>query len=149
MIPMVDLKVQYEALREEILEQITDVLESCRYILGPKVEELEKSIAAYHGVKEAVGVASGTDALNLSLKTLGIGKDDEVITTPFTFFATVEAIIYQGAKTGIRRYRPRHIKHRPRKDRGEDNRSNKGNNAGAYVWSARGYGEDRGDCLKV
>ncbi len=98
MIPMVDLKVQYEALREEILEQITDVLESSRYILGPKVEELEKDIAGYHGVKEAVGVASGTDALNLSLKALGIGKDDEVITTPFTFFATVEAIIYQGAK---------------------------------------------------
>ncbi|NOZ25683.1 MAG: DegT/DnrJ/EryC1/StrS family aminotransferase [Nitrospirae bacterium] len=98
MIPMVDLKVQYEALREEILEQITDVLESSRYILGPKVEELEKGIAAYHGVREAVGVASGTDALNLSLKALGIGRGDEVITTPFTFFATVEAIIYQGAR---------------------------------------------------
>ncbi len=95
---MVDLKVQYEALREEILEQITEVLESSRYILGPKVEELEKEIAAYHGVREAVGVASGTDALNLSLKALGIGEGDEVITTPFTFFATVEAIIYQGAR---------------------------------------------------
>ncbi len=95
---MVDLKVQYDELREEILGEIAGVLDSGRYILGPRVEELERRIALYHGVGSAVGVASGTDALNLSLKALGIGEGDEVITSPFTFFATVEAIIYQGAR---------------------------------------------------
>ncbi len=98
MIPMVDLKAEYAELREEIMREIADVLESGRYILGPKVAEFERLVAGYHGVKEAIGVASGTDALNLSLKALGIGRGDEVITTPFTFFATIEAIIYQGAR---------------------------------------------------
>jgi dTDP-4-amino-4,6-dideoxygalactose transaminase len=98
MIPMVDLKRQYAEIKEEVLREIDGVLESSRYILGSKVEEFEKRVAAYHGVKDAVGVNSGTDALNLALKSLGVGEGDEVITTPFTFFATVEAIIYQGAR---------------------------------------------------
>ncbi len=98
MIPMIDLKVQYEDIRDDVLSEIHEVLQSSRYILGPKVKGFEEKMAAYHGVGNAVGVASGTDALNIALKALEIGKDDEVITTPFTFFATVEAIIYQGAK---------------------------------------------------
>ena len=98
MIPMVDLKRQYEEIREEILRDINEVFESSRYILGPKVKAFEDALAEFHGVTDAVGVASGTDALNLALKAVGITRDDEVITTPFTFFATVEAILYQGAK---------------------------------------------------
>ncbi|NOX20303.1 MAG: DegT/DnrJ/EryC1/StrS family aminotransferase [Nitrospirae bacterium] len=98
MIPMVDLKRQYEEIKEEILRDINEVFESSRYILGPKVKAFEKSLAEFHNVSDAVGVASGTDALNLALKAIGIEREDEVITTPFTFFATVEAILYQGAK---------------------------------------------------
>ena len=98
MIPMVDLKKQFNDIREEVCAVITEVLESSQYILGPRVEELEEEIARYHGVEAAVGVASGTDALHLALESLGIGEGDEVITTPFTFFATVEAILYTGAR---------------------------------------------------
>jgi UDP-2-acetamido-2-deoxy-ribo-hexuluronate aminotransferase len=97
MIPMVDLKKQFNEIKQELFDVLTEVLESSQYILGPKVQELEKSVAAYHGVSEAVGVASGTDALHLALDAIGIGEGDEVITTPFTFFATVEAILYTGA----------------------------------------------------
>ncbi|MBI5641516.1 MAG: DegT/DnrJ/EryC1/StrS family aminotransferase [Nitrospirae bacterium] len=97
MIPMIDLKKQFNDLKDELFELITEVLESSQYILGPKVMELEKKIAEYHGVSEAIGVASGTDALHLAIEALGIGEGDEVITTPFTFFATAEAIIYTGA----------------------------------------------------
>ncbi len=97
MIPMVDLKKQFNDIREEVFREMAEVLESSQYILGPKVLEFEKKVAAYHGVSEAIGVASGTDALHLSLESLGIGEGDEVITTPFTFFATVEAILYTGA----------------------------------------------------
>ncbi|SPQ01062.1 Pleiotropic regulatory protein [Candidatus Sulfobium mesophilum] len=96
-VPMVDLKKQFNDIKDEVFEVITEILESSQYILGPKVLELEKKIALYHGVTEAVGVASGTDALHLSIEALGIGEGDEVITTPFTFFATAEAILYTGA----------------------------------------------------
>lgn len=96
--PMIDLKRQYLDIKDEILSVLNEIFESSQYILGKKALELEKRISNYHGVCEAIGVASGTDALYLSLLSLGIGKGDEVITTPFTFFATAEAIIYAGAK---------------------------------------------------
>ncbi len=97
MFPMVDLKRQFQDIKDEVLEALTGVLESTRYVLGPRVEEFENRVAGYTGVKSAVSVASGTDALHLSVKALGLGEGDEVITSPFTFFATVEAIIYEGA----------------------------------------------------
>jgi len=96
--PMIDLKKQYMEIKDEVLSMLNEILESSQYVLGKKVLELEDHIRKYHGVQEAIGVASGTDALHLSLKALGIGEGDEVITTPFTFFATVEAILYTGAK---------------------------------------------------
>jgi dTDP-4-amino-4,6-dideoxygalactose transaminase len=96
--PMIDLKKQYLEIKEEILYMLNEILESSQYVLGRKVSELEDNIKKYHGIKEAIGVASCTDALHLSLRALGIGAGDEVITTPFTFFATVEAILYTGAK---------------------------------------------------
>jgi UDP-2-acetamido-2-deoxy-ribo-hexuluronate aminotransferase len=96
--PMIDLKKQYMDAKDEILHVVNEILESSQYILGKKVSELESFVRSYHGVSEAIGVASGTDALHLSLKSAGIGPGDEVITSPFTFFATVESILYAGAK---------------------------------------------------
>ncbi len=97
MVPMVDLKKQFQETKDEIFHVLIEILESGQYILGAKVSEFEKKVAVYHGVREAIGVASGTDALHLAIEALGIGEGDEVITTPFTFFATVEAILYTGA----------------------------------------------------
>lgn len=97
-IPMVDLGAQFFNIEPEIKEKLNEIIESTRFILGPNLDALEKEIASYHGVKYAVGLASGTDALHLSLRSLGIGQGDEVITTPFTFIATAEAISYTGAK---------------------------------------------------
>ncbi len=97
MVPMVDLKKEFSEIKKEVFDALAEILESSHFILGPRVSELEKKISDYHGVSAAIGVASGTDALHLSLDALGIGKGDEVITTPFTFFATSEAIIYRGA----------------------------------------------------
>ncbi|HEY6837737.1 MAG TPA: DegT/DnrJ/EryC1/StrS family aminotransferase [Geobacteraceae bacterium] len=97
MIPMVDLKIQYEQIKDEITSGILDALEKTQFILGPNVTALENEVAAYLGVKHAVAVASGTDALHLALAAAGIGAGDEVITSPFTFIATAEAIRYVGA----------------------------------------------------
>ncbi|RMD60105.1 MAG: DegT/DnrJ/EryC1/StrS family aminotransferase [Nitrospirae bacterium] len=97
-IPMVDLRSQYRDIKKEVEDTIKEILESGQFILGPHVREFEREVAAYHGCKYAVGVASGTDALHLSLMALGIGEGDEVITTPFSFIAAAEAIVYVGAK---------------------------------------------------
>ncbi|MDI1471344.1 MAG: DegT/DnrJ/EryC1/StrS family aminotransferase [Thermodesulfovibrio sp.] len=96
--PFIDLKAQYSNIKDEVLRCINDILESSHYILGENVKKFEDDIKSYLGVSEAIGVASGTDALHLALKALDITQGDEVITTPFTFFATVEAILYVGAK---------------------------------------------------
>jgi len=98
MIPMVDLNLQYHQLQDEIDSGIRDVLEKSQFILGPNVSAFEVEAAKYLGVQHAVTVASGTDALHLALAAAGIGPGDEVITTPFTFIATAEAIRYVGAK---------------------------------------------------
>ncbi|KQL54951.1 transcriptional regulator [Heyndrickxia shackletonii] len=97
MINLVDLGRQFQHVKEEILLEIEKVIDSGNYILGSKVEELEKKIAEKLNVTEAVSVANGTDALVLTLEALGIGKGDEVITTPFTFFASAESISRIGA----------------------------------------------------
>jgi dTDP-4-amino-4,6-dideoxygalactose transaminase len=91
------LRRQYRCIKDEINSAIEKVLESQSFILGPQVEEFETLIAAYCNTKHAIGVSSGTDALLLALKSLGIGNGDEVITTPFTFFATVGSICNVGA----------------------------------------------------
>jgi UDP-2-acetamido-2-deoxy-ribo-hexuluronate aminotransferase len=94
----IDLRSQYQALRESIDARIRRVLEHGQYILGPEVAELEAQLAAYTGAQHCVTVASGTDALLISLMALGVGPGDEVITSPFTFVATVEVIVLVGAK---------------------------------------------------
>lgn len=97
MIPMVDLKTQYSLLKQEINQAVLDALESCQFILGPNVTAVEQECAAYLGAAQAVSCASGTDALHLAVLAAGIKPGDEVITTPFTFIATAEAICYAGA----------------------------------------------------
>lgn len=97
MIPMVDLKAQYDDLRSEIDQGLADVLDTAQFILGPNVQAFEKEAAEYLGVSHAVSCASGTDALHLALAASGVCPGDEVITSPFTFIATAEAIRYVGA----------------------------------------------------
>src|SRR5690349_20244083 len=94
---LIDLKSQYARIREDVDRRIRRVLESGQYILGPEVRELEEKLARFAGVKHCLAVASGTDALLMPLMALGIGPGDEVVTTPFTFVATVEVIKLLGA----------------------------------------------------
>ena len=97
-VPLLDLKAQYQTIKDRVLEVTQEVYESQSFILGPRVEALEKKIAAYCQTAHAVGVSSGTDALILSLMAAGIGPGDHVISTPYTFFATTGAIARVGAK---------------------------------------------------
>ena len=97
-VPLLELVRQYNGLRGEIDTAVGSVIEKGNFILGENVAKFEEEAAAYCGVKYAVGVANGTDALELSMRALGIGGGDEVITTPFTFIATTEAICLCGAK---------------------------------------------------
>lgn len=96
-IPILDLKRQYHSIEKEIDEAIKRVLMSGQFILGPEVEAFEKEVAQYIGVKHAIGVASGTDALLISLRSLGIGPGDGVVVPAFTFFATAGAVVNAGA----------------------------------------------------
>jgi dTDP-4-amino-4,6-dideoxygalactose transaminase len=98
MIPILDLKTQYEQLRDEIAVALQGVLDSGAFVLGPDVKVLEQEVADYCRCRYGVGVASGTDALRLSLAALGVGHGDEVITTPFTFVATANTISHSGAR---------------------------------------------------
>lgn len=94
---MVDLREQYLGLKEGIDTALADVLSNTQFIMGPNVRTFEQEIADYLGVSDAVSCGNGTDALHLAMRGLGIGPGDEVITTPFTFIATAEAIAYVGA----------------------------------------------------
>lgn len=97
-IQLLDLKAQYETIKKDVDAALKNVIDAQSFILGKDVDGLEKEIAAYCGTKYAVGVASGTDAIQLALRSAGVDAGDEVITVPFTFIATAEAISNLGAK---------------------------------------------------
>lgn len=97
-VPLLDLGPQIKSLRSEIIEAITEVVDSNRYILGPEVVAFEEAIATYCETAYSVGVSSGTDALVMTLMAMGIGIGDKVVTTPYSFFATMGAILRVGAK---------------------------------------------------
>ncbi len=97
MIPFIDLKAQYEALKPQIQARINRVLDHGQYIMGPEVRELEERLESYTDARHCITVASGTEALLISLMALGVKPGDEIITTPFTFVATVEVIALLGA----------------------------------------------------
>lgn len=106
-IPLVDLQAQYHSIKAEMDEAVLSVLESGRFILGPNVGALEQEIAAYLGVKHAVGLASGTDALIIALRALGVGAGDEVIVPAYSFFATAGAVLSVGARPAFVDVQPR------------------------------------------
>jgi dTDP-4-amino-4,6-dideoxygalactose transaminase len=97
-VPLLDLRAQHESLRAELLAAIETVMDSQQFVLGPEVQAFEEEIARYTKTRHAIGCASGSDALLLALLALGITAGDEVITSPFTFFATAGAIVLLGAR---------------------------------------------------
>src|ERR1039458_1602823 len=96
--PNIDLKAQYQSIKPEIDAAIAGVLESCQFVLGSEVAEFEQEFAAYCGTGECIALNSGTSALHLALLAAGVGQGDEVITVPFTFVASVAAVLYTGAR---------------------------------------------------
>src|ERR1051325_11173870 len=96
-IPLLDLRAQHKRIRDEVLAEIVRVVDSQKFILGEDVQKFEAEIASYSGTKFAIGCASGSDALILALMALEIRPGDEVLTTPYTFFATAGAISRLGA----------------------------------------------------
>jgi dTDP-4-amino-4,6-dideoxygalactose transaminase len=97
-IPLVDLKAQYATIRDEVRQAIDEVLDSMQLTIGPNVRAFDKEWADYCGTRHAIGVGSGTDALQLAIRACGVSSGDEVITVSQTFFATVEAIVYANAR---------------------------------------------------
>ncbi|HET8567541.1 MAG TPA: DegT/DnrJ/EryC1/StrS family aminotransferase [Candidatus Limnocylindria bacterium] len=97
-IPLVDLRAQYATIRDEVRAAIDEVLDGMQLTIGPNVKAFDQEFAAFCGTKHAIGVGSGTDALQLAIRALGIAAGDEVITVSHTFFATVEAILYAQAR---------------------------------------------------
>lgn len=96
-VPYLDLKAQYQSLKPEIDAALARVLDSCQFVLGPEVAAFEQEFAAYCGASECIALNSGTSALHLALLAAGVGPGDEVITVPFTFVASVAAVLYAGA----------------------------------------------------
>ena len=97
-IPLFDTDTPLAPLRAAVLERVSDVIQNGRYILGPEVQAFERELASFLGVRHAIGVANGTDALTIALRALGVRPGDEVIVPSFTFYATAEAVVSVGGR---------------------------------------------------
>lgn len=118
-VPFLDLKPQYHGIKDEVMRALSSVCEAQTFVLGPQVREFEEAIEKFIGVSHAVGVASGSDALLLSLVALGVGPGDEVVTTPYTFFATAGSIWRLGARPVFADIDPRTFNISPEKAGGK------------------------------
>ena len=131
---MVDLKAQYSTIKTEIDAAIQRVVSSTSFIMGPEVTGFEQAFSPMAGASYSVGVASGTAALHLALLACGIGRGDEVITTPFTFFATGEAISQTGA-TPVFVDAARHLQPGPGAGGARHHPAHEGDHARPSVWA--------------
>ena len=147
-VPLLDLKRQFHGIKEEINSAIQDVLESQAFILGPQVKEFEGLFASYCNTNHAIGVSSGTDALLLALKSLGIGDGDEVITTPFTFFATVSLFVMSALNRFSRILTLKHTT-LDRINRKKYKRKNKSHYSSSPVRTMCRYGPNSGNCKET
>ena len=143
----IDLKTQYRRLKPSVDARIARVLEHGQYVIGPEVAELEQQLAEYVGTKHCIGVASGTDALLMALMALDIGPGDEVITVPFTFFATAEMIALVGARPVFVDIDRRTYNMDPAQLRGRDHAAHQGDHAGVAVRPVRRHRRDQRDRL--
>ena len=144
-VPYLDLKAQYQSIKPEIDAAIARVLDSCQFVLGPEVAAFEQDFAAYCGASECIALNSGTSALHLALLAAGIGPGDEVITVPFTFVASVAAVLYAGREARSGGYRSAIIHHGSRLDRGGHHAAHQGHPASPSVRPVRRHGSDHGD----
>ena len=144
-VPALNLKAQYQTIRDEIEPVVMQVLESQMFVLGPEVAALEAEVADYCAAAHGIGCASGSDALLLPLMALDIGPGDEVITTPYTFFATGGRDLAHRGQAGLRRHRARHVQHRPGPGRGRHHAADEGDHPGASLRPDRRHGPDPGD----
>src|ERR1022692_2499067 len=153
-VPSLDLKIQYQGIKPEIDAAIARVLDSCQFVLGSEVAGFEREFAAYCGADECIALNSGTSALHLALLAAGVGPGDEVVTVPFTFVASVAAVLYTGARPVLvdidprsftmDRYRSPLVHHGSCSDRGGDHTAHQSDPARASLWSTRRHGPDHG-----
>ena len=136
---------QYHGIKKELDDAILQVLESSQYVMGPALKQFEGELARYFGMKHAVGLNSGTDALWLAFLALGIKPGDEIITTANTFFATAEADLDRGRQGRVRGLRPRTTQHRPREDRGRHHAAHGRHRARPPLRPVRGHEGDQRD----
>ena len=143
-IPYLDLKAQYKNIKPEIDEAIARVLDSCQFVLGPDVADFERNFGAYCESSECIAVNSGTSALHLALLAAGVGPSDEVITVPFTFVASIAAVLYTGARPVLVDIDPRSFtmdpalisRHHP---------AHQSHPASPSVWTVRRHGSNHGN----